>query len=171
MMRSSTRRLSTGLLLAVVLLVSAACEGPVAPRGLESVSPDDDASPGSSSDAEVLDAAEVSEFAGIPIPDGATDVRVERVDGEIEESYRLLFTVPDGDADEICAGAGLAATPRTEPLDDADRVGFALPGDVAAEDVRQCQGMLSGEGVSRTVILVPTDGQVSVHAVAFLMPR
>lgn len=174
-MRRRLQRAPTRLVLLLVLAL-AGCDTLDVPGGREpaasgDASPSDDTSGPSSVTDDDVDAREVSAFAGIPVPDGARDVSARRFEGDIEESYLLLFTVPDGDPEEICRAAGLAARPRSQPIEAEEQSSFGLPDDVDAAEVRQCTGMLASEGVSRRIVLVPRDGEVGVHALAFRMPR
>lgn len=166
-------------LVAVVGLLTA-CMSTSAPEGLEQ--PSERATPTSGTaeptaadvpSGDEVTVEQVVDLAGTPVPDGVEDTTATMVPGTDVDLLRLDYTIPAGEADAVCAAAGLQdSLPRLEPFTDDEIDTFGLADDAAPDGARSCEGMRGGTNVSREILFVPAgDDRLEVHVVAFEMPR
>lgn len=163
---------------AVLLLLATACAEPEVPDPLPTdgaQAPSDDA--GGDEGEDGVDGNEeptveaVEEAGSLTLPDGATDVVVDRVEGT--ETLRAVFTLPSADLDAWCQEQALGpSTPMSRPPDADGRGRFGIAEDVPEDGMRRCQGSAPDDPqVQREVIATGTDGdEASVHLLVQTFP-
>lgn len=119
----------------------------------------------------VVTVAELERTAELGLPDGASEVTIERL--ESGEGLRAVFSLPSAELAAWCQEQALgASTPSSAGLDDELRDRFAIAADVPDDDLRRCLGSApSDPEVQREVLATGTAGETaSVHLVVEVWP-
>lgn len=130
-----------------------------------------DSSDQGSDDSDAVTVAQVVALAGVSLPEGARDVRPDRLQGTDSEALRLVYTVQADGVPRICADGGLPEPKeRTDAFTAVERILFDLPPDRTVD-----QGTLTCRderaGIRREVLFLDLPGsRVSVHLIAVELP-